>query len=159
MQYFVHHPEEWERLRQSIDEAESSDKRKGESEGPVALDLAFKVPYIERVINESLRVMSMLSSNLERTVSIAGLALPNGIWLPPGTNVAINRSAKTRRKDNYPLSHLKNHHTQNSCSHTIFFPFPYLNSAITPSCHASYASPAPNAVENHPNHPSTQARS
>ena len=70
-----------------------------ETEGPAALELALKMPYLEAVILESYRTFGSPSNNLERIVSDHGMVLPNGVRLPPGTVVAMNGPSLNKRTD------------------------------------------------------------
>jgi cytochrome P450 len=70
-----------------------------ESEGPAALELAFKMPYLEAIILESYRTFGSPSNKLERVVSAHGMTLPNGVRLPPGTVVAMNGPSLNKRTD------------------------------------------------------------
>jgi cytochrome P450 len=101
MHYFAHNPHAWDRLYLDVLNTSGKTNNLADIVEPVTLDLALKSPYIEGVINESLRLIPTLSSNLERTVSSTGLVLSRDVHLPAGTNVAINTSAITRRKDTF----------------------------------------------------------
>lgn len=52
---------------------------------PVAWKAAQYLPYLDTVIKESLRIHSPTGVPLERVVTPAGLVLPNGRYLKPGT--------------------------------------------------------------------------
>lgn len=79
----------------------SPDQQEHDDEGPKALTLALRIPYLEALILESYRFHRSLSTNLERVVSAAGLTLPSGQHLPPGTLVGMNSSTIGRRTDVY----------------------------------------------------------
>jgi cytochrome P450 len=102
MQYLAENPPAQERLYQEILTVDSDKSfAEKETEGPAALELALKMPYLEAVVLESYRTFGSPSNNLERVVSPAGMTLPSGEHLPPGTVVAMNGPSLNRRTDVY----------------------------------------------------------
>lgn len=97
--YLTRHPEAQERLYQEIVSTRTDDLDSAEREGPVALDLALRMKYLEAVIQESYRLFASPSNNLERVVSSGGLKLPNGVELPPGAVVCMNGPSLMHRAD------------------------------------------------------------
>ena len=84
------HPDEQERLYKEITAVNVAAMKEADMEGPAALELALKMPYLDAVIQESYRTFGAPANNLERIAGEAGMHLPNGIELPPGTVVAMN---------------------------------------------------------------------
>jgi len=102
-EYLASHPEAQDRLHRevlSVDSKRDIESEKA-SEGPAALELAFKMPFLEALILEGYRTASAQSNNLERIVSERGMHLPSGVHLPPGTVVAMNGPSLNARKDVY----------------------------------------------------------
>ncbi|OCT48003.1 benzoate 4-monooxygenase cytochrome P450 [Cladophialophora carrionii] len=87
------HPEAQERLYSEIKSVNMAAMKEAETEGPAALELALKMPYLDAVIQESYRQFGAPANNLERLVGPAGLTLPNGVQLPPGTVVCMNAAS------------------------------------------------------------------
>jgi len=87
------HPEEQERLYAEIMSINTAAMKEADTEGPAALELALKMPYLDAVIQESYRTFGAPSNNLERVVGESGMILPNGTQLPPGTVVAMNAAS------------------------------------------------------------------
>jgi cytochrome P450 len=97
--YLAHHPEAQERLYEEITRTNTADLEYSDRDGPLALDLALRMKYLEAVIQESYRLFASPSNNLERVVSANGLKLPNGVHLPPGAVVCMNGPALMHRAD------------------------------------------------------------
>ena len=88
------HPEEQERLYDEIMSVNAAAVKEADSsEGPAALALALKMPYLDAMIQESYRTFGAPANNLERVAGESGLRLPNGTQLPPGTIVAMNAAS------------------------------------------------------------------
>ena len=84
------HPEEQERLYNEIAAVNVAAMKDSETEGPAALEMALKMPYLDAMIQESYRTFGAPANNLERIAGETGMHLPNGVELPPGTVVAMN---------------------------------------------------------------------
>ena len=69
------------RLQQELDEAQLT--------YPAQWRCTLGLPYLEIIIREALRVHPPFSVMSERVVSSAGLTLPDGHWLKPGTVVSM----------------------------------------------------------------------
>ena len=87
------HPEEQDRLYDEITNVNLSAMEPADTEGPAALELALKMPYLEAMIQESYRTFGAPANNLERVAGESGLTLPNGLHLPPGTVIAMNAAS------------------------------------------------------------------
>ena len=87
------HPEEQDRLNSEITNVNLASMKELDTEGPAALDLALKMPYLDAMIQESYRTFGAPANNLERIVPESGLILPNGTQLPPGSIVAMNAAS------------------------------------------------------------------
>ncbi|KAK3215842.1 hypothetical protein GRF29_8g1230459 [Pseudopithomyces chartarum] len=59
------------------------------------------LPYLDACIKEGLRIHPVVGHIMERIVPSAGLALTNGVTLPPGTIVGVNPWVVHRRADIY----------------------------------------------------------
>jgi hypothetical protein len=57
-----------ERLYREIISVDAGRMKEEESEGPAALELALKMPYLEAIVLESYRTFGSSSNNLERIV-------------------------------------------------------------------------------------------
>lgn len=58
---------------------------------PISFQQAFNnLPYLDAVIQEALRIHPAVALLLERAVPASGLALPNGVFLEPGTKVGMS---------------------------------------------------------------------
>jgi cytochrome P450 len=90
--WLANHPEEQERLYDEIMSVKAEDLNI-DTEGPAALEMAMKMPYLHAMIQESYRLFGAASNNLERVVSEAGMTLPDGTYLPPGTVATMNPPA------------------------------------------------------------------
>lgn len=88
--WLARNPKEQEKLYDEIKAVKMATLGDQESEGPAALELALKMPYLDAMIQESYRTFGAPANNLERIVGESGMTLPNGVQLPPGTIVAIN---------------------------------------------------------------------
>ncbi|KAK3317824.1 cytochrome P450 [Cercophora scortea] len=60
-----------------------------------------KLPYLEAVIKEGLRIHPPVGLCLERVVPSPGLELPDGRFIPAGTTVGVNPSVVTRDRQAY----------------------------------------------------------
>ncbi|KAF2103043.1 cytochrome P450 [Rhizodiscina lignyota] len=87
------HPEAQDRLYNEITSVNMAAMKEAETEGPAALDLALKMPYLDAMIQESYRTFGAPANNLERLAPKNGLRLPDGTELPPGTVVAMNAAS------------------------------------------------------------------
>lgn len=101
MNWLARHPEEQERLHTEIKAVNVAAMKDQETEGPAALELALKMPYLDAMIQESYRTFGAPANNLERIVGESGLTLPNGVQLPAGTIVAINAASMSALPDVY----------------------------------------------------------
>ncbi|KAJ4352017.1 uncharacterized protein N0V89_007363 [Didymosphaeria variabile] len=59
------------------------------------------LPYLDACIKEGLRIHPVVGHIMERVVPSTGLALANGVTLPPGTVVGVNPWVVHRRADVY----------------------------------------------------------
>ncbi|KAL9113808.1 MAG: hypothetical protein Q9187_007568, partial [Circinaria calcarea] len=57
---------------------------------PISYDSTQKLPYLDAVIRESMRMHPSVGLPLERTVPPEGLKLPDGRFIPAGTAVGMN---------------------------------------------------------------------
>lgn len=87
------HPAEQDRLYEEIAAVNVAAMRDADTEGPAALELALRLPYLDALIQESYRTFGAPANNLERVAGEAGMHLPNGVELPPGTIVAMNAAS------------------------------------------------------------------
>lgn len=85
IRHFAGHPESWERLHRDLAQANLASVNHAAIDGSVTMELVSRVPYLEAITAESLRLSSVESLHLERVVSSKGMTLPNGMTLPPGT--------------------------------------------------------------------------
>ncbi|OQU94072.1 hypothetical protein CLAIMM_00485 isoform 1 [Cladophialophora immunda] len=91
--WLTEHPEAQERLHAEIRGVNMAAMKEVDTEGPAALELALKMPYLDAVIQESYRQFGAPANNLERVAGKTGLTLPNGTHLPPGTVIAMNAAS------------------------------------------------------------------
>ena len=84
-QYLATHPESQDKLYREVQQAQCS--------MPVSYDQAKVLPYLEGTIKEAYRLHSSTSFNLQRVTGASGLELPNGIQIPPGTNIGCAAGA------------------------------------------------------------------
>lgn len=94
VKYLTSHPDAQHRIAEEIKLVTASS-----DEFPISLDQAKKSPFLEGVILEGFRIHSVANLSSEREVGSAGMQLPNGLTLPPGTYVGINPAAMNRRAD------------------------------------------------------------
>ena len=100
--WLVSNPAEQDRLYEEITSVNfAAMKDDNTTEGPAALELALKMPYLDAMIQESYRAFGAPSNNLERVAGEAGLNLPNGVHLPPGTVIAMNAPSMAMLPDVY----------------------------------------------------------
>ncbi|KIV89667.1 hypothetical protein PV10_07052 [Exophiala mesophila] len=59
---------------------------------PLSFDVVKDLPYLDGIIHEGFRLHTSTSSNLQRVTGPSGLELPNGVYLPPRTNVGCPAS-------------------------------------------------------------------
>ena len=97
--WLTEHPEAQERLHNEIKDVNMAAMKELDTEGPAALELALKLPYLDAVIQESYRQFGAPANNLERIAGDSGLTLPNGTHLPPGTVVAMNAASMAMLPD------------------------------------------------------------
>lgn len=79
----LRHPRVLHKLQAEIDDA-------GVSTFPVPYKEAQKLPYLDAVMKEVFRIWPVASIELERKVGPAGLVLPTGENLTPGTVIGLN---------------------------------------------------------------------
>lgn len=91
--YVLKNPNVLRKLRQEIDSAGLS--------SPVSYAEATKLPYLDAVIRESCRVHPAIGLLLERVVPESGLELPDGTFLPAGTQVGMNSWVVHQDKNTY----------------------------------------------------------
>jgi cytochrome P450 len=91
--WLTQHPEAQDRLYSEIKSINMAAMKEADTEGPAALELALKMPYLDAVIQESYRQFGAPANNLERVAGEEGLTLPNGTHLPPGTVVCMNAAS------------------------------------------------------------------
>ena len=77
--YLATHPESQDKLYQELKQAQIH--------LPASYDNVKSLPYLEGIVREAYRLHSSTSFNLQRVTGAAGLVLPNGVRLPPRTNV------------------------------------------------------------------------
>ncbi|PNS19247.1 Isotrichodermin C-15 hydroxylase [Sphaceloma murrayae] len=68
---------------------------------PPAYKETQRLPYLDAVINEALRLHPAISLSLERVVPGEGFTMPDGTYLSPGTIVGINPYVVGRHKPTY----------------------------------------------------------
>lgn len=68
---------------------------------PVRYATLERLPYLDACIKEGLRIHPAVGHIMERVVPSTGLALNNGVTLPPGTVVGVNPWVVHRRADVY----------------------------------------------------------
>ena len=83
-EWLVVHPEGQDRVFQEVKDAKVT--------FPVSFDDVKDLPYLDGIIHEAFRLHTSTSSNLQRVTGSSGLELPNGVYLPPGTNVGCPAS-------------------------------------------------------------------
>lgn len=86
------HPDVYRRLEKEILDASFS-------EVPVPFTEARKLPYLDAVISECLRYLPGNCFPQERLVPAGGLTLPDGTWVPEGTEIGFNAYVMHRNKD------------------------------------------------------------
>ncbi|KAH8169991.1 cytochrome p450 domain-containing protein [Sarocladium implicatum] len=84
-------PVVWTRLEEEILNAEFSTC-------PVSFSEARKLPYLEAVVRESLRYLPGNCFAQERKVPAGGLTLPDGTFVPEGTEIGFNAYVMHRNK-------------------------------------------------------------
>lgn len=83
-EWLVLHPEGQERVFQELKDANVT--------FPASFDDVKDLPFLDGIIHEAFRLHTSTSSNLQRISGASGLELPNGVYLPPGTNVGCPAS-------------------------------------------------------------------
>lgn len=91
--WLTKNPKAQDRLYEEIKNVNMAALKEQNIEGPAALELALKMPFLDAVIQESYRQFGAPANNLERMVGESGLNLPNGMHLPPGTVVCMNAAS------------------------------------------------------------------
>ena len=94
--FLAANPQAQDKLRRELQEAGCT--------GRASFEQLRELAYLEGVIKEALRLHSSTSFNLQRTVGVNGLELPNGVHLPPGANIgcpagAINQDVRVLGED------------------------------------------------------------
>lgn len=86
------HPNVYERLEKEILDASFTTL-------PVPFSEARQLPYLDAVISECLRYLPGDCFPQERLVPAGGLTLPDGTWVPEGTEIGFNAYVMHRNKD------------------------------------------------------------
>lgn len=89
--FLAKHPSSYAKLREEIDKAKLKI--------PVSFAVASKLPYLDAVIRESMRICPGIATMLEREVPNEGFELPDGRFIPAGTKVGINPGVTNRDSD------------------------------------------------------------
>ncbi|KAI0004697.1 cytochrome P450 [Xylariaceae sp. FL0662B] len=89
--FLLRRPSSLAKLREELDAAGL--------EFPATYEQTHKLPYLEAVIQEGLRIHPPVGTVLERVVPHNGLALPDGRTIAPGTIVGVNQWVVTRNKE------------------------------------------------------------
>lgn len=85
--YGLKNPAVWARLE---DEVLASSQHRPDKTSPLSLKEARRLPYLDAVIREAMRIHPGVGMSLERYVPPEGLRLPNGQFVPAGCVVGIN---------------------------------------------------------------------
>ena len=80
--HLLKHPSVLHKLRDELD--------KNDCTYPLSYKKAQALPYLNAVIQETLRICPTVAVDLERKVGSSGLVLPTGETLPPRTTVGVN---------------------------------------------------------------------
>lgn len=83
--YLVSHPEIQDKLFQEMQESQCS--------LPASYDSVRNLPWLEGTIREAYRLHVSVGPNQERVTGPSGLELPNGVCIPPKTNVGCPTGA------------------------------------------------------------------
>jgi cytochrome P450 len=83
--YLANHPESQDKLYRELKQAQCT--------LPASYDHVKTLPYLEGTIREAYRLHSSTSFNLQRVTGAAGLQLPDGILIPPHTNIGCPAGA------------------------------------------------------------------
>lgn len=67
--------------------------------GPMPYSIARQLPYLDAVINETIRYHPAVSMTMERIVPQEGLTLPDGSFVPGGTLLGMNPYIVGRNQD------------------------------------------------------------
>ncbi|OCT54514.1 benzoate 4-monooxygenase cytochrome P450 [Cladophialophora carrionii] len=94
--YLATHPDSQDKLYGELQQAQCR--------LPASYDHVKNLPYLEGTIREAYRLHSSTSFNLQRVTGAAGLELPNGVRIPPNTNIgcpagAINQDVRVYGAD------------------------------------------------------------
>lgn len=90
--YILKNPLVYERLQKKVLAANPAESL------AVTFKQASKIPYLEAVVRESMRMHPGVAMILERYVPEQGLQLPDGSFVPPGAIVGMNPYIITRNK-------------------------------------------------------------
>ena len=82
--FLLRNPDAFKKLTQVVLEADFDPSK------PVSYNEARALPYVDAVIKEAMRMHPGVGMLLERYVPEAGLTLPDGSYVPPGTAVGMN---------------------------------------------------------------------
>ncbi|KEF59933.1 uncharacterized protein A1O9_04781 [Exophiala aquamarina CBS 119918] len=91
LMFVLRHPNVMSKLQKELDENDLT--------YPPQYSEAKKLPYLDAVITEALRIHPTVAIELERKVGAGGLVLPTGQELPPGTIVGVNAWPVHRNQD------------------------------------------------------------
>ena len=91
LMFVLQHPDVMKKLQKELDDNDLT--------YPPPFSEAKKLPYLDAVINEALRIHPTVAVELERKVGAGGLVLPTGQALPPGTVVGVNAWPVHRSQD------------------------------------------------------------
>jgi cytochrome P450 len=85
--YGLKNPEVWARLE---GEVLASSQHRPDAASPLSLKEARRLPYLDAIIREAMRIHPGVGMSLERYVPPEGLRLPNGQFVPASCVVGIN---------------------------------------------------------------------
>ena len=90
--YTLKHPRVWKKLVEEVRAVAPRDR-------PMPYQDARVLPYLDAVIQETVRYHPAVSMSMERIVPDTGLVLPDGSSVPPGSLVGMNPYIVGRNKD------------------------------------------------------------